>query len=266
MQSKVNFDSVPVKVVRYFDALKKNNCPRIEMIDAFGRERKIFDPTVRRDYFVKSDETGLSVRYAAELSNGQLVSLDGALRICAPEIWANISAMRQSSNTMVKKLNSIKYLFSYMEISKMCEDVAQELFESGVTTETFRPEVVSKDLDSNGHILGGLLNASLSAKDKSKIVPSNLIWVFLQDMETEFFYSQNKERIDAMRKEIGVSAKGVLEKEPAAINSVVLAVYNGPDLEDLKRIPFQRLIDLIHLRIDEVVAFRKQNQMELCTK
>lgn len=262
MQNNLNPSNGELKVTSYFDALKKNNCPRIEVVNPVnGRESLIFDPAQKSSYFEKSYETGLAVRYCALLSDGRIVSVDGALRLCVPDVWQSLSLTRKLNSVMAKRIAAIQYLFSYKEIAAIAQELAESLYASGFTSETYNVNKLSKELDKDGHLLGGLINFELSTTDKKKVSINSIIFSHLEYLARKDFYLANKEKIDELRKLIGVSSQSLLEKEPAAINQLVLEIYRRQDIKDLHFIPLQDLIALIHLRIEEVIAFRNNNQI-----
>lgn len=85
----------PVRVTAYVDLFAENEAPYVmeERLSESGRtyEVKVFTPDAyTEDYMERSDETGRLIRWAVRLSDGRMVSRDGAFRLRFPDQWERV--------------------------------------------------------------------------------------------------------------------------------------------------------------------------------
>lgn len=85
----------PIRISGYLDWFKLRDAPYVmeERLSESGRSyaRKVFLPEAyTAEYMEPSDETGRLVRWGVKLSDGRMVSRDGAIRLRFPERWEQI--------------------------------------------------------------------------------------------------------------------------------------------------------------------------------
>jgi hypothetical protein len=191
-QQTLGFEE-PIKAVKFYDALKKNNAPRIQVRDEYGNERVVFDPASRQEYMDKSDETGRNIRWGAELSDGRVVSLDGLIRITEPDVWARWESRIKGMKLENKNEFIIKQTLDKKDFDQLLKETVDFLETEDVYSQTYRgrdektgekkyttdinDSKINKLLKEEGHPLAGIFNRELTLKDGTKVNPYQT-WLF----------------------------------------------------------------------------------------
>lgn len=175
-----------IRAAKFYDALKKNNAPTIQITDSYGREKIVFDPIHKNEYFDKSDETGRKIRWGVVLSNNQKVSMDGLLRVTEPEVWLRYSKRLKGKKIAEKNEFIIRHTLDEKEFDELLQETFDFLRSQDVFSETYRGRdfegnkiittdinnsKVNKLLSEEGHPLAELFNRELILKDGTKVIP-----------------------------------------------------------------------------------------------
>jgi hypothetical protein len=229
-KEEVKPESKPVKAVKFFDALKKNNAPRIQIQDQYGNEKTVFDPANKTDYFDKSDETGRKIRWGVELSDGRTVSLDGLLRITDPELWAKWESKLKGKSIADKNEFIIRHTMDSKQFEELLEDTWQFLSGEDVfSIRTSRDKngnrvgeyeinaaKANKVLQDNGHPLAGMINySSIKTNDGRSFNPIG--WFLINHRGEEFPVGLDGEPLNKESKPVKTEVAKPEKEKPAKL-------------------------------------------------
>lgn len=150
----------PVRVTAYVDLFAENEAPYVmeERLSESGRsyEVKVFTPDAyTEDYMERSDETGRLIRWAVRLSDGRMVSRDGAFRLRFPDQWERVrqAAARKRGEKRDEHLAMALWgLLSEDEREAMFSSVDLSSYADGRGIEAAKADL-ARDLRESGNLL-----------------------------------------------------------------------------------------------------------------
>lgn len=202
-----------VTVTGYYDALKKNNAPMIEYTDSYGVERKTYDPAVRSEYYDRSNETNQPIRYVAELSDGSIVSLDGAIRLTDPERWAKVERKMEGKSKDAKNRILIEETFTRDQIVKEVEALTQEFIDSQNGSTDSVGNIKHKAFaEKQGSLFAGvLLGTDLKLRTGEAVNPQQIAYGYVERIEKQ---SKKEEKVEKPVLEENKNGGKLTESQP----------------------------------------------------
>lgn len=224
-----------IKAIKFYDALKKNNAPRIQIQDQNGREKLVWDAESRNQYMDTSDETGRKIRWGVELSDGRTVSMDGLIRITQPDVWERLNKKIKGMKLADKNEFIIKNTLDKDSFDQLLESTIDFLEGEDVFTQTFRgrdnngnknytidPDIIkiNKVLRDEAHPLADLFGRVLKLSDGTETKPMGR-WLIDLDFGKRTIPIEGKKSESKPVKNVSEMTDAELTKESDDIGKII---------------------------------------------
>ena len=244
--------------VKFYDAYKENGAP-LEEVPPYGYLKRLGTLSVHGD---TSDETGRKIRWGVLLSNGDKVSMDGAIRITDPERWALVGDFIKAQTGIKKQKALIENSFTLSELEAVTDELFYDAIEAKFKQGDFGQPNFDRWMRDNDHILADLITYKLKTTDDKTFNPSQHLLSKWEEVEREKAYEAIKDQIPDLAMDIPVPLDAT-EVTDDVIWDCLKSIQRLPDLKPLRYIPYEKQKQIVSERIQNVINFRKNKAITL---